>query len=98
LFCPPISLPPPPPLPLLALLIVASHPLPLLLFLIVVSHLIVVVVILLLSLHHHLVVNVSSFVMGSDSPSCVASTYFHPATAAPDLATDALRFWKECQQ
>ena len=88
LFRPPISPPPPPPLPLLAMLIVALHPLPLLLFLIVVSHLVIVVVILSLSLYHHLVDNVSSFVIGGNGPSCVASTYSHPAAAAPPLFVD----------
>ena len=84
---PPISLPPPP-LPLLVLFIGALHPLPLLSFLIVVLHLIIVVVTLSLSLHHHLVVNVLSFVMGSDGPSSIASTYSHPDLAAPPLVVD----------
>ena len=89
LFRPPISPPLPPPLTLLELLIVALHPLPLLLFLIVVLHLVVVVVvILLLSLHHHLAVKVLLFVMGSNGPSCVASTYSHPVAAAPPLVVD----------
>ena len=81
-FRPPISPPPPPPLPLLELLIVASHPLPLLSFLIVVSHLVVGVC-------HLVVVSSSSssrqrllFVKGSDGPSCVTSTYSHFADAA----------------
>ena len=87
-FRPPTPLLPPPPLPLLELLIVASHPLPLISFLIVVSHLVVVVVIFPLSLHHPLIVNVLLFVMGSNGPSWVPSTYSHPAAATPPLVVD----------
>jgi len=84
---PPTRRPPRCPLPLLALLILESHPLPLLLYLIVDSYFVVVVVVSSSSCHRHLVVNVSSFIIGVAAP-LVFRPHTPPPAAASPLVVD----------